>query len=161
MKVRGLVLALCLAVCAPVWAARWVEVAEGVGKGSVFYVDADSLYQGTGGIIGYWLKTVYKNNSNAPGEAMVSQGQKVWYGLSLNGESCGNDLRYAYYQWTFYGMRSQVLDYGSSSPVVSRPVPDSVGEALHNFVCGFWRAKQEAKGRVAGPYLEQLRQEVQ
>lgn len=143
MKIRALVLALWLA-CAPAWAARWVEVVTDASTGTIFYLDVDSLYLNNEGDVNYWIKTVFKNLKNIPGQTIMWGGQKVWYGMALKGENCTTGEVLGAAQAALYGMQGQIL--ASNQSLMPRPrampIPDSVGEELHETVCLYWQAKQ-------------------
>lgn len=153
MKIRAL--ALCLVfgmpVCAPVWAARWLDIMT-TTNGSIFYVDLDSVYQDTQGNIGYWEKVVHKNIKNIPGETLMWDGKKVWYTMELHGENCSTGETIGPYQAVFYGMQEQPLyRYEPVSQLYAEkrmPVPDTVGATAHDVVCAYWRAMQQAKLEV-------------
>lgn len=139
---RAIFLFLLLSLPNVAHAANWKYAINDIND-SIFYVDVDSIYKSNSGLVMYWDKTLYKNKPNTtPNTVPVYNGHKAWYSLSLNGEDCGGGVSYLAYQVITYGLNGQVIyNYEAPSydqPSGVRPAPETIGDAVHNFICNYW-----------------------
>lgn len=125
-----------------VWAANWVEITQSI-NGSILYLDLDSIYEGKNNNIFYWQKTVHKNIKNTSGETFIVQGKRVWYSKSLKAENCRDGLFSGLYQYALYGLQDQLLENSFSNPIISKPIPDTVGYTMHKTVCEYYKKLTE------------------
>ena len=135
MKKIMIIFAMAL-LTLPATAADWMQVATDT-NGSIIYLDRASVAANRG-TVQYWLKVLLKNQNNVPSATRYYKGSRVWYMLYKTEEDCsGRSTLFPMEETILYGTKGQVLHTSGPTPALpTSPVPDTVGEAIHNAVCG-------------------------
>lgn len=105
-----------------VFASQWAEVCDKIYVKIEKY-ESNKVY--------YWVKILNK------GKTKPINSKKVMHEMIYEVSDCSNNTIWLQNYYA-YGPSGEVLDSSTSNyPDFQQIVPQSVGEALHNYVCGY------------------------
>lgn len=122
------------AMAGPARASEWVVVGQTTDK-STTLIDAASL-RVSGPSVHFFSKTVYSTSTAQRRKKKMRLKATPAYTIEGNTADC-RQRALGMTQWVDYGKNGQVLSSGDDAyPTLSVVIPDSIGEAMLNLVCG-------------------------